>query len=110
MEIFSSGIPDDRYNKIVIRQCNRHLKTELASLQPGTALLALGNVAHAAVLMALELKAKSHPFGHGAVHELPAGLRLYDSYHCSRYNTQTRRLTPEMFHAVFARIKQELEG
>jgi len=93
-----------------IRQCNTYLKSELAGLKPGTAVLALGNVAHAAVLMALGLKAKSHPFGHAAVHELAAGLQLYDSYHCSRYNTQTRRLTPEMFRAVFARIKQDLEG
>ena len=104
-----------------IKQCNAYLKTELTSLQPGTAVLALGNVAHAAVLMALGLKAKAHPFGHGAVHTLflsPPGrgargegaLRLYDSYHCSRYNTQTRRLTTDMFHAVFARIRNDMEN
>jgi uracil-DNA glycosylase family 4 len=92
-----------------IRQCNSYLKSELASLQPGTTVLALGNVAHAAVLMALGLKAKAYPFGHGAAHETPAGLRFYDSYHCSRYNTQTRRLTPEMFHAVFARIVKDIK-
>jgi uracil-DNA glycosylase family 4 len=92
-----------------IKQCNGYLKSELAGLKPGTAVLALGNVAHSAVLMAQGLKAKACPFGHGAVHELPSGLRLYDSYHCSRYNTQTRRLTADMFQAVFARIKQDLE-
>lgn len=92
-----------------IKQCNRHLKAELAALPPGTAVLALGNIAHAAVLMAQGLKAKAHAFGHGAAHELPSGLRLYDSYHCSRYNTQTRRLTPDMFQAVFARIVQDLK-
>jgi uracil-DNA glycosylase len=102
--------PANKPETAEIKQCNRHLKSELETLPPGTAVLALGNVAHAAVLMALGLKAKSHPFGHGAVHELAAGLRLYDSYHCSRYNTQTRRLTPEMFQAVFARIRQDLEG
>lgn len=91
-----------------IRQCNSYLKSELASLQPGAAVLALGNIAHAAVLMALGLKVKARPFGHGAAHEMPSGLRFYDSYHCSRYNTQTRRLTPEMFHAVFARIAKDL--
>ena len=104
-----------------IKQCNAYLTPELTSLQPGTAVLALGNVAHAAVLMALGLKAKAHPFGHGAVHTLflsPPGrgargegaLRLYDSYHCSRYNTQTRRLTTDMFHAVFARIRNDMEN
>lgn len=101
--------PANKPETAEIKQCNAYLKTELSSLQPGTALLALGNVAHAAVLMALDLKTKAHPFGHGAVHELPGGLRLYDSYHCSRYNTQTRRLTTDMFHAVFVRIRNDME-
>jgi uracil-DNA glycosylase family 4 len=96
--------PANKPETAEIRQCNANLKAELARLKPGTAVLALGNVAHAAVLMALGLKAKACAFGHGAVHDLACGLRLYDSYHCSRYNTQTRRLTPEMFQAVFARI------
>lgn len=100
--------PANKPETAEIRQCNRHLKAELAALPPGTALLALGNVAHAAVLMALGLKAKTHAFGHGAAHDLPGNLRLYDSYHCSRYNTQTRRLTPDMFRAVFARINNDL--
>ncbi len=113
--------PANKPETAEIKQCNAYLKTELTSLQPGTAVLALGNVAHAAVLMALGLKAKAHPFGHGAVHTLflsPPGrgargegaLRLYDSYHCSRYNTQTRRLTTDMFHAVFARIRNDMEN
>ncbi len=101
--------PANKPETAEIRQCNKHLQSELQSLQPGTAVLALGSIAHASVLMALGLKAKSHTFGHGAVHELPSGLRLYDSYHCSRYNTQTRRLTPEMFHAVFARIVKDFK-
>jgi uracil-DNA glycosylase family 4 len=112
--------PANKPETAEIKQCNAYLKTELASLQPGTAVLALGNVAHAAVLMALGLKTRAHPFGHGAVHTLfssPPGrgargegaLRLYDSYHCSRYNTQTRRLTTDMFHAVFARIRNDME-
>lgn len=102
--------PANKPETAEVRQCNRYLRAELSALRPGSALLALGSVAHAAVLMALGLKAKSLAFGHGAVHELPSGLRLYDSYHCSRYNTQTRRLTPDMFQAVFARIKQDLEN
>jgi uracil-DNA glycosylase len=72
--------------------------------------LALGNVAHAAVLRAQGLKAKDYPFGHAAQHVLPNGLKLYDSYHCSRYNTQTKRLTPAMFEDVFASIKNQMEG
>ncbi len=101
--------PANKPETAEIKQCNKHLKSELLSLQSGTAVLALGSIAHAAVLMALGIKAKSHVFGHGAVHEPAAGLRLYDSYHCSRYNTQTRRLTPEMFHAVFARIVKDFK-
>jgi uracil-DNA glycosylase family 4 len=102
--------PANKPDTAEIKRCNNHLKSELEALKPGTTVLALGNVAHAAVLMAQGLKAKSHPFGHGAVHELPSGLRLHDSYHCSRYNTQTKRLTPDMFHAVFARIRHDLEN
>ncbi len=88
--------------------CNAYLKTELAAMPRGTVVLALGNVAHAAVLRALGLKAKDFVFGHAVRHELAGGVTLYDSYHCSRYNTQTRRLTEAMFHAVFASIKEEL--
>ncbi|WP_292917718.1 uracil-DNA glycosylase [Nitrosomonas sp.] len=95
-----------------IKQCNRYLSTELRQFTKngGTAVLALGTVAHRAVLMGLQLKAKDYPFAHGAVHSLiqghqnGKGLRLYDSYHCSRYNTQTKRLTAEMFEHVFSRI------
>ena len=72
------------------------------------AILALGSVAHGAVLRALGLKAAAHPFTHGAIHPLPKGRVLFDSYHCSRYNTQTRRLTAAMFEAVFAAIAAHL--
>jgi uracil-DNA glycosylase len=87
-----------------IKRCNDYLRQELAALPADTAILALGLVAHKAVLMALRQKAADYNFAHAARHILPGERRLYDSYHCSRYNTQTRRLTPEMFHAVFARI------
>nr|MBA3696023.1 uracil-DNA glycosylase [Methylotenera sp.] len=69
---------------------------------------ALGNVAHLTVLKTFGLKIKDYKFAHAARHILPNSLILYDSYHCSRYNTQTRRLTEEMFHHVFALIQQEL--
>jgi uracil-DNA glycosylase family 4 len=101
--------PANKPEPAEIRQCNGYLRAELASLKPGAAVLALGSVAHTAVLIAQGLKPKTHPFGHGAMHDLPPDLRLYDSYHCSRYNTQTRRLTAEMFHSVFERIVKDLE-
>jgi uracil-DNA glycosylase len=101
--------PANKPETAEIRQCNQYLKSELAALPAGTTVLALGNIAHAAVLMAQNLKPRAFPFAHGAVHRLPSGLRLYDSYHCSRYNTQTKRLTPAMFHEIFRRIKAELE-
>jgi uracil-DNA glycosylase len=78
-------------------------------------ILALGSVAHQAVLLACGLKRTGCKFGHHAVHDLPPapelrdGIRLYDSYHCSRYNTQTKRLTEAMFQAVFRDIAAELK-
>jgi uracil-DNA glycosylase family 4 len=83
---------------------------EIAALPRHAAILALGNVAHGAVLKALGLKASGYRFAHAARHALPEGRLLYDSYHCSRYNTQTKRLTEAMFHAVFEHISQELKG
>jgi uracil-DNA glycosylase family 4 len=91
-----------------VRRCNGYLATEIRSLPEGAAVLALGLIAHAAVLMALDLKRSAYRFGHGARHALPGGLALYDSYHCSRYNTQTRRLTPRMFRKVVDAIRADL--
>ena len=91
-----------------VRQCNRFLKAELQGLPAGAAVLALGTIAHEAVLLAFGLKKSDFRFRHGARHALPNGLVLYDSYHCSRYNTQTRRLTAAMFEAVFADIRSYL--
>jgi uracil-DNA glycosylase len=85
-----------------IARCNAFLGAELAALAPGVVILALGAIAHGAVLRARGLKPAHHRFGHGAVHALEPGLTLVDSYHCSRYNTQTRRLTPAMFESVVA--------
>ena len=92
-----------------IRMCNGFLGAELAQLPKGTALLALGLIAHSAVLMALKLKKSAFRFSHGARHALPDGRTLFDSYHCSRYNTQTRRLTAGGFGSVFAAIRDHLE-
>ena len=96
--------PQNKPELSEVKQCNRYLQTELAGLKQGTVVLALGTIAHQAVLMAVGVKKAAYPFGHGARHLLPGGLVLYDSYHCSRYNTNTRRLTPAMFAAVFTDI------
>ena len=92
-----------------IRACNGYVAEELALLAPGSAVMALGTIAHHAVLMALQLRKSSFAFGHGARHELPGDLTLFDSYHCSRYNTQTKRLTTTMFKAVVGDIANYLE-
>ena len=86
-----------------IRNCNTYLGAELAGLRPGNVILALGTIAHDAVLAALQLPRSRHRFAHGAEHALPNRLTMIDSYHCSRYNTQTRRLTAAMFREVVAR-------
>src|SRR3546814_8358823 len=80
------------------------LEHEIAALPGLKAILALGQIAHIAVLDALKVKRASMPFGHNAAHVLPGGVKLFSSYHCSRYNTNTGRLTEAMFHAVFDRI------
>lgn len=99
--------PENKPTTEEIKVCNRFLGAELASLPDDLVILALGNIAHQAVLRACRQKTGAYKFGHAARHVLPGGRILYDSYHCSRYNTQTRRLTAAMFHAVFESIQQE---
>jgi len=89
-----------------INVCNQFLSAELKTLSPRTVILALGLVAHKAVIKALNLKQKDYPFGHGNTASLANGQWLIDSYHCSRYNTQTRRLTEEMFFDVFKKVHE----
>ena len=102
--------PGNKPESNEIKNCNGYLSGEIASFLAGkgVALLALGTVAHRAVLMALGLRLKDYPFGHGLIHQLPNNLTLYDSYHCSRYNTQTKRLTTDMFEQVFKIISTNL--
>ncbi len=87
-----------------IRTCNRYLRDELALLPADAAILALGTVAHGAVLAASGLRPSAYRFRHGVQHALPSGARLFDSYHCSRYKSQTGRLTEAMFISVFSDI------
>jgi len=89
-----------------INLCNAFLKQELESLPENAVVFALGGIAHRAVLKASGEKLSAYKFAHAALHSLNNGLQLLDSYHCSRYNTQTRRLTPVMFQQVFAQARE----
>lgn len=101
--------PENKPTPAEIRACNRYLTAELEDEPPGRILLALGRIAHNAALRALKLRQADYPFAHGAEHELPNQHLLIDSYHCSRYNTQTGRLTEPMFAKVFERAKKLLQ-
>jgi len=89
-------------------RCNAYLRTELESHPRSGVILALGAIAHRAVLRAFDVRPGPFAFGHGASHELPNGLLLIDSYHCSRYNTQTGRLTEAMFMDVLEQAQEAL--
>ena len=101
--------PQNKPTTAEVDECNSYLQAELGTMDEGGVVLALGSIAHRAVLKAFGMKQSANKFAHGAEHELPGGLTLLDSYHCSRYNTQTRRLTEEMFHDVIGRAR-ELAG
>ena len=101
--------PENKPLPAEVQTCNRYLTAEISQLSANSVLLALGSVAHAAILKALALKPVAYKFAHAAEHSLPSGHLLIDSYHCSRYNTQTRRLTPEMFADVFRRARALLD-
>lgn len=101
--------PENKPTGAEIRNCNSFLAVELQALPDHAVVLALGRIAHDAVLRASQLKPAAYRFAHGACHVLPSGRRLLDSYHCSRYNTQTKRLTEQMFSDVVAKAR-ELTG
>jgi uracil-DNA glycosylase len=91
-----------------INTCRPFLSMTIETMPRLRAIVALGRIAHDTLLKTFKLRAAAAPFGHGAMHQ--AGrLKLYDSYHCSRYNTNTGVLTPQMFHAVFAKVKADLD-
>ena len=87
-----------------IRQCNTFLQSEIAAMASLKIVLALGHIAHNAVLRSFSIKQSKHRFKHGAVHPLTKKLSLANSYHCSRYNTNTGRLTEEMFRKVLINL------
>jgi uracil-DNA glycosylase family 4 len=98
--------PKNRPTPVEIANCGPFLAAEIAELQSLRSILALGTVAHFAVLAAFGLRRRDAPFRHGALHSIPEGPVLADSYHCSRYNTNTGRLTRAMFEAVFENLLQ----
>jgi uracil-DNA glycosylase family 4 len=91
-----------------INTCRPFLSATIATMARLRTIVALGRVAHDTVLKVLALRAAAAPFAHGAVHAA-AAIKLYDSYHCSRYNTNTRVLTPDMFRSVFAAVRADLD-
>lgn len=100
--------PENKPLPAEIKNCNRFLQDEIAHMPKLKAILCLGLISHNAVVKTLSMKLSDAKFAHGAIHDTPTGVRIYDSYHCSRYNTNTGRLTTEMFESVFAAIRDDL--
>ena len=100
--------PQNKPDPGEIKSCNNYLIQELSMLPEGAAVMALGTIAHNAVMSAMQLRKTDYAFKHGAQHVLPNGATLFDSYHCSRYNTNTKRLTTQMFEDVIASVKAHL--
>ncbi|MGZ9105507.1 MAG: uracil-DNA glycosylase [Rhodoplanes sp.] len=100
--------PENKPLPIEIKTCRDFLKNAIAEMGRLRVIVALGRVAHDSVIAALDRRAASAPFAHGALHDVN-GLRLFDSYHCSRYNTNTGVLTAEMFRALFAQVRSGLD-
>ena len=100
--------PENKPTPAEITTCRSFLVSRIATMPRLAAILALGRIAHDSTLAALGVRKSSFPFAHGARHEVRPGLVLYDSFHCSRYNTNTGRLTPQMFRAVLAAIRGHL--
>jgi uracil-DNA glycosylase family 4 len=100
--------PQNKPLPVEINTCRSFLSLTIDAMPRVRAIVALGRIAHETVAKALKLRGSTVPFAHGAVHQ--AGrFKLYDSYHCSRYNTNTGVLTPQMFRSVFAKVKADLD-
>lgn len=100
--------PDNKPVGAEVNTCNEFLANELRTLPAGAVVLALGGIAHRAIVKAVAGRQANFKFGHAAEHEVEGRFLILDSYHCSRYNTNTGRLTVEMFHNVFARARELL--
>ncbi len=99
--------PQNKPLPVEINTCRQFLAATIATMPRLRAIVALGRIAHDSTVKALGLRSTAAPFAHGAMHTAGA-VTLYDSYHCSRYNTNTRVLTPEMFRSVFAKVRADL--
>lgn len=102
--------PENKPTPGEIATCRQFLSARLSALPRLRVIVALGSIAHESVLRTHGLKPSSAKFGHGAEASLPGGRTLVSSYHCSRYNTQTRRLTTEMFENVIARARELVDA
>jgi len=102
--------PENKPTPVEIDTCRPFLAARIAAMPRLAALLVLGRIAHDSTLAALAAKRSAFPFAHGARHDLRPGLALFDSFHCSRYNTNTGRLTPDMFRAVLRSIRNHLDA
>ena len=102
--------PENKPTPAEIATCRPFFEARLSSLPSLVAIVALGRIAHDQTLAALRLRKAACPFAHGARHDLVGGRALYDSFHCSRYNTNTGRLTRAMFRSVFEAVRGELAG
>lgn len=101
--------PDNKPVGAEINTCNAYLRDELLGLEAGSVVLALGGIAHKAVVRALQRRQADFRFVHGLVHGIGNASFLLDSYHCSRYNTNTGRLTPDMFREIFEQARALLK-
>lgn len=100
--------PENKPTPAEIANCRPFLRATIAEMKNLRAVVALGRVAHDSLLAALDVKRSAFAFGHGCTYHI-GGLTIFDSYHCSRYNTSTGVLTPEMFCDVFARVRAHLD-
>jgi uracil-DNA glycosylase family 4 len=101
--------PQNKPLPVEINTCRPFLAATIEAMPRLRAIMALGRIAHDTMLKTLNVRAATAPFSHGGVHDT-GRFKLYDSYHCSRYNTNTGVLTTEMFRSVFARIRSDLNG
>ena len=100
--------PENKPHPIEIKTCRRFLAARIINLPRLASIVVLGRIAHQSTIAALGVKQKDAPFAHGAIHTIDGVLTVFDSYHCSRYNTNTGVLTREMFRAVFANVRKKL--
>lgn len=102
--------PQNKPTAAEINTCRQYIQQELLALHANNVVLALGRIAHETALRSLDLRLRDFPFKHGATHTLPERFTLVDSYHCSRYNTSTKRLSARQFEAVFAKIRALIDA